>query len=179
MKTIREEYSNYFHCVYPNGAHPDQERHVKSAFYAGAITGTVNVLLAAKHLSSEEVGTYVQKFLDESTAHVWYQSAASGLWYQVKNAGGDISAVKVDGVIYKRQNAPPSGSPWIDAATKPTGWERKVLVWVVWPEYGWSSPPEPLIGCWKHGPGCFSIGHIENANHLVTHWMDIPKPNAT
>lgn len=33
---------------------------------------------------------------------VWFQSAASGLCYQVKNAGGDISAVKVDGVIYKR-----------------------------------------------------------------------------
>jgi len=41
-----------------------------------------------------------------SDAGVWFQSAASGLWYQVKNAGGDISAVKVDGVIYKRQNAP-------------------------------------------------------------------------
>ncbi len=37
-------------------------------------------------------------------AGVWFQSAASGLWYQAKNAGGDISAVKVDGVIYKRQN---------------------------------------------------------------------------
>lgn len=33
---------------------------------------------------------------------VWFQSACSGLWYQVLNAGGDISAVKIDGVIYKR-----------------------------------------------------------------------------
>ncbi|MBC8125813.1 MAG: hypothetical protein H8M99_01515 [Gloeobacteraceae cyanobacterium ES-bin-144] len=67
---------------------------------------------------------------------------------------------------------------WIDAATKPTGWERKVLVWVVWPPCGWPQWPEPLIGWWKHGPGCFAVGNVENANHLVTHWMDIPETNA-
>lgn len=36
-------------------------------------------------------------------AGVWFQSACSGLWYEVKNAGGDISAVRIDGVTYKRQ----------------------------------------------------------------------------
>lgn len=71
----------------------------------------------------------------------------------------------------------PCSASWIDAATKPTGWERKVLVWVVWPQCGWPQWPEPLIGWWKHGPGCFAVGNVENANHLVTHWMDISEPN--
>lgn len=66
---------------------------------------------------------------------------------------------------------------WIPATTKPTGWERKVLVWVVWPQCGWPQWPEPLIGWWKHGPDCFAVGNVENANHLVTHWMDISEPN--
>jgi hypothetical protein len=66
---------------------------------------------------------------------------------------------------------------WTNAVTKPTGWERQVLVWVVWPECDWISPPEPVIGWWKHGPGCFSVRKIENANHLVTHWMEIPEPS--
>lgn len=68
-------------------------------------------------------------------------------------------------------------SAWIPATTKPTGWERKVLVWVVWPQCGWPQWPEPMIGWWKHGPGCFAVGNVENANHLVTHWMDISEPN--
>jgi hypothetical protein len=66
---------------------------------------------------------------------------------------------------------------WIDAKTKPTGGERTVLVWVVWPQCGWPQWPEPLIGWWKPGPGCFAVGNVENANHLVTHWMDISEPN--
>lgn len=70
-------------------------------------------------------------------------------------------------------------SAWIDAATKPTGCERKVLVWVVWPQCGWPQWPEPKIAWWKHSPGCFSVDDVENANHLVTHWMDIHEPNST
>jgi hypothetical protein len=64
---------------------------------------------------------------------------------------------------------------WINSATKPTGSERKVLVWVIWPNHG-RDQPEPLIGWWRHGPGCFSVENVENANHLVTHWMDISAP---
>lgn len=67
---------------------------------------------------------------------------------------------------------------WIPATTKPTRWERKVLVWVVWPQFGWPQWPEPKIGWWKNGPGCFAVDDVENANHLVTHWMDISEPNA-
>jgi hypothetical protein len=66
---------------------------------------------------------------------------------------------------------------WISAATKPIGCERKMLLWIVWPECGWPSPPEPIIGWWKHGPECFSVQKIENANHLVTHWMEIKEPS--
>jgi len=40
--------------------------------------------------------------IENDDAGVWFQSAASGLWYQVRNAGGDISAVKIDGFIYQR-----------------------------------------------------------------------------
>ena len=72
----------------------------------------------------------------------------------------------------------PCSASWIPATTKPTGWERKVLVWVVWPQCGWPQWPEPKIAWWKHGPGCFSVDNVENANHLVTHWMDISEPNA-
>ena len=31
---------------------------------------------------------------------VWFQSAATGLWYQNKDAAGTVSAVKVDGLVY-------------------------------------------------------------------------------
>ena len=66
---------------------------------------------------------------------------------------------------------------WTPATTKPGGCERKVLCWVVWPECGWPSPPEPIIGWWKHGPECFAVESVEHANHLVTHWAEIPEPN--
>lgn len=66
---------------------------------------------------------------------------------------------------------------WIPAEIKPNGPERRVLCWVVWPEQVWRDRPEPIVGWWKHGPACFSIQNIENANHLVTHWRDIPNPS--
>lgn len=66
---------------------------------------------------------------------------------------------------------------WIPASTKPEGWERKVLCWVVWPACGWPAPPEAIIGWWKHGPGCFAVANIECADHLVTHWMEIADPS--
>jgi len=51
-------------------------------------------------------------------AGVWFQSACSGLWYQVRNAGGDISAVKIDGVTYQRQpNGPDPGRRASDSQT--------------------------------------------------------------
>lgn len=67
---------------------------------------------------------------------------------------------------------------WTPAAKKPEGWERKVLCWVVWPDSVWRDQPEPVIGWWKHGPGCFAVGDVENADHLVTHWAEIPEPNS-
>lgn len=36
--------------------------------------------------------------------------------------------------------------------------------------------PEPKIGWWKHGPGCFAFDEFENAGHLVTYWMEIEDP---
>jgi hypothetical protein len=66
---------------------------------------------------------------------------------------------------------------WTSAKTKPEGCERKILCWVVWPKCGRPSPPEPIIGWWKHGPGCFALESVEHANHLVTHWAEIPEPN--
>lgn len=66
---------------------------------------------------------------------------------------------------------------WIPASTKPEGCERRVLLWIVWPQMsGWCDSPEPLIGWWKHGPQCFALGDIENADHLVRYWMEIPDP---
>lgn len=63
----------------------------------------------------------------------------------------------------------------------PDGFERTMLLRVEWPKEsfcGWGcfSGPEYVIGWWKHGPKCFSFMDIENANHLVTHWMDIQEP---
>ena len=72
---------------------------------------------------------------------------------------------------------PPCSAFWTSAQTKPEGWERKILCWVVWPECGRPSSPEPIIGWWKHGPGCFAVDSVEHANHLVTHWAEIPEPN--
>ena len=65
---------------------------------------------------------------------------------------------------------------WIPSTTKPEGCERKVLLWIAWPECGWPCPPEPVVGWWKHGPACFAFGKYENANHLVTHWQEIVEP---
>lgn len=38
-----------------------------------------------------------QTQLDKGT---WYQSAVSGLWYENRNAAGDVAAVKIDGTMY-------------------------------------------------------------------------------
>jgi hypothetical protein len=65
---------------------------------------------------------------------------------------------------------------WIPSTTKPEGFERKVLLWIVWTECDWPSPPEPVIGWWKHGPQTFVFDEYELANHLVTHWAEIPEP---
>jgi hypothetical protein len=65
---------------------------------------------------------------------------------------------------------------WIPASTKPEGYERRVLLWVVWQDFGWRDQPEAKIGWWKHGPGCFAFDEFENADHLVTHWMEITDP---
>lgn len=65
---------------------------------------------------------------------------------------------------------------WTPANTKPDGFERPVLCWVVWPEIS-RHHEKAIIGWWRHGPECFSIEKIENANHLVTHWAEINKPN--
>ena len=65
---------------------------------------------------------------------------------------------------------------WIPASTKPEGYERRVLLWVVWQGFGWRDQPEAIIGWWRHGPGCFAFDEFENADHLVTHWMEIADP---
>lgn len=65
---------------------------------------------------------------------------------------------------------------WTPANIKPDGFERKVLCWVVWPQISRPHPPEPIVGWWRHGPECFSLDNIENANHLVTHWTETNKP---
>jgi hypothetical protein len=67
---------------------------------------------------------------------------------------------------------------WKPISDKPTGFERRVLLWLVWPEDEilWPAPPEAVIGWWKHGPACFTSADIENADHLVTHWCEITEP---
>lgn len=67
---------------------------------------------------------------------------------------------------------------WIPAQQKPNGFERKILLWIEWPECGWPSPPEPVIGWWRHGPQTFSFGQYEFANHLVQFWAEIPEPKS-
>lgn len=53
------------------------------------------------------------RFPDSFDSGVWFQSSTSGLWYKVKNAAGDISAVRVDGVIHqvRQQNIKPIDNP--------------------------------------------------------------------
>lgn len=59
--------------------------------------------------------------------------------------------------------------------TLPEGAEREVLVWMEFPSFGrpWNSS-----GCyrawWRHGPSCFSWNNIEDINHLVLAWMELP-----
>ena len=65
---------------------------------------------------------------------------------------------------------------WTPSNIKPEGFERKVLLWIVWPECGRPSTPEAVVGWWRHGPETFSFERIENANHLVTHWAEITEP---
>ena len=67
---------------------------------------------------------------------------------------------------------------WRPATERPAGFERRVLLWVVWPEDEilWPVPPEAIIGWWKHGPQCFGFDNVEHADHLVTHWCEIPEP---
>ncbi len=67
---------------------------------------------------------------------------------------------------------------WISSQQKPNGDERKILLWIEWPECGWPSPPEPVIGWWKHGPQTFSFDQYEFANHLVQFWAEIPEPKS-
>lgn len=65
---------------------------------------------------------------------------------------------------------------WTPSSTKPKGYERRVLCWVVWPSSGRPFHPEAIVGWWKHGPQCFAVEDIENANHLVSHWAEINEP---
>jgi len=37
-------------------------------------------------------------------SRIIFKSASSGLWYQNKDAAGDISAVRVDGVLFEQTN---------------------------------------------------------------------------
>ena len=60
------------------------------------------------HAESSATGTgtgHLQPQRSAFDSGVWFQSASSGLWYQGKNAGGNISAVKIDGVFYARRTA--------------------------------------------------------------------------
>jgi hypothetical protein len=34
---------------------------------------------------------------------VWFQSSASGFWYRNYKAAGEILAVKIDGIIYRKE----------------------------------------------------------------------------
>lgn len=65
---------------------------------------------------------------------------------------------------------------WIPISVKPTGIERRMLVWVKWPEVRWPSYPGPAIAWWKNGPKWFYLKGIENADHLITHWSEINQP---
>ena len=65
---------------------------------------------------------------------------------------------------------------WIKADIKPTGDCRKLLVWIVWPDSYFWTPPGPKICWWQSSPGYFSANKIENANHIVKYWAEIPTP---
>lgn len=68
---------------------------------------------------------------------------------------------------------------WTEATTKPIGPERKMLLRVQYKNPIYFRFPEFVIGWWKHGPGCFAFNDIEHANHLVTHWSEINRPEGT
>jgi hypothetical protein len=65
---------------------------------------------------------------------------------------------------------------WKPITQLPTDSERKMLLWIEWPECGWPLPPELVIGWWKHGPQTFSFDMYEFANHLVKFWAEIEEP---
>jgi hypothetical protein len=87
------------------------------------------------------------------------------------------SPLKSNFNLPSQKNSLPSNTmKWISSQQKPNGDERKMLLWIEWPECGWPSPPEAAIGWWKHGPECFAFQEFENANHLVKFWSEIPEP---
>lgn len=65
---------------------------------------------------------------------------------------------------------------WTSAKIKPSGTSRKILCWVEYPPQGRPLPTEPVVGWWRHGPGCFALDSYENANHLVKYWAEINEP---
>lgn len=84
-----------------------------------------------------------------------------------------IKRVKANGKNEKEQKF------WTSSKTPPKGSERRVLCRVTWSSghnQQWAVSFEPIVGWWKDGPQCFSIEGIENANHLVSHWCEIPEP---
>lgn len=90
-------------------------------------------------------------------------------------ANAEIARLKARGCARERIRRLEEAAAWTPVSTKPEGYERPILVWVVWPQRGW---PEAKVGWWKHGPGCFAFDEFENADHLVTHWMEISDPTA-
>ena len=65
---------------------------------------------------------------------------------------------------------------WIPISVKPTGIERKMLVWVNWPELNLLRRPGPEIAWWKNDLGYFCIKNVSCADNLITHYSEINEP---
>lgn len=63
---------------------------------------------------------------------------------------------------------------WKTGDEKPDFWEQRVLLVLDLPFYG-GMKPQTVIGWWKHGPMCFAWDDLENCDHLVLFWMQIPE----
>jgi hypothetical protein len=112
--------------------------------------------------------------LERELAAVTKELAVSNADKNLFKASCDLANVLLNESVAREKIA--IKSTWIPASTKPEGYERRVLLWTVYTDFGWRDQPEAKIGWWKHGPGCFAFDGIENADHLVTHWMEIADP---
>ena len=65
MKTLNDEWLEFLHRVYPQGAQPEQERQLKAAFYAGA-TSSLCMVSESAMTSPDVVEAHLTALFNEA-----------------------------------------------------------------------------------------------------------------